>query len=153
MKPRIKLSATGKGLSGIKKVLAEADGLSAEIGILGSGNVRVGQTSNVEIGLIHEFGAPDAGIPERSFLRSTFDTRMPELKRLSNTLAKNVYDEGSASDALGLMGAFLSAEVKKTIVNHIPPPLAQATIDRKGSSTPLVDTGQLINSITWVVRK
>lgn len=37
--------------------------------------VRVGvQGSRAEIATHHEFGAPAAGIPERSFMRSTFNT-------------------------------------------------------------------------------
>ena len=31
------------------------------------------------------------------------------------------------------------------------PPLAESTIRRKGSSNPLIDTGQLRSSITWQV--
>jgi len=33
------------------------------------------------------------------------------------------------------------------MANRIPPPLAQATIDAKKSSVPLIDTGQLRASI------
>ena len=53
--------------------------------------------------------------------------------------------------ALGLLGARMSADMKMTIKNRIPPPLQPETIRRKGSDVPLIDTGQLINSITWAV--
>ena len=46
------------------------------------------------------------------------------------------------------------AEIKMTqkIDSYIPPPLAEATINAKGSSQPLVDTGQLYGQISHEVR-
>jgi hypothetical protein len=41
--------------------------------------------------------------------------------------------------------------VQMRISQGIPPALAQATVDRKKSSVPLVDTGQLRSAITWQV--
>ncbi len=40
------------------------------------------EEQNVLIGLIHEFGAPRANIPERSFLRSTFEQEKREIKEI-----------------------------------------------------------------------
>ena len=37
------------------------------------------------------------------------------------------------------------------IASNIPPALAPETIERKGSSVALIDTGQLRSSITWQV--
>jgi hypothetical protein len=47
------------------------------------------------------------------------------------------------------------SNVKNNIVAGGDPafaPLAQSTIDRKGSESPLIDTAQLLNSITYVIR-
>ena len=52
-----------------------------------------------------------------------------------------------ALQAIGLLGEFVASAVKAKIRSNIPPKLKQATIDRKGSSIALIDTGRLINSI------
>jgi hypothetical protein len=41
--------------------------------------------------------------------------------------------------------------IKQRIANGIAPPNSPYTIARKGSSKPLIDTGQLRNSITYQV--
>jgi phage gpG-like protein len=111
----------------------------------------------VELAAIHEFGSPAAGIPERSFIRATINAKHDEIKKLLHGLAKQVVrGEITAERGLNLIGTYIAAEMKKTItqrktVGPEPQELKQATIDRKGSSTPLLDTAQLKNSITHVV--
>jgi hypothetical protein len=53
-------------------------------------------------------------------------------------------------DALGQQ---MVSDVNQTVRSGagVPPPLKPATIARKGSSRPLVDTGRLLSAITWVV--
>jgi hypothetical protein len=106
----------------------------------------------IELAAIHEFGV-EGRIPERSFIRRTFDEQKSRLEKLIGSLAARVI-KGSLTEAqaLELLGQWAAAEIKKTITTHdIPPPLAQETIDRKGSSKPLVDTGQLVGSISYSV--
>jgi hypothetical protein len=40
-------------------------------------------------------------------------------------------------------------DVRKAIRDLDSPPNAESTIKAKGSSNPLIDTGQMINSIRW----
>lgn len=106
----------------------------------------------VEIAACHEFGTDT--IPERSFIRSTFSQRVPdELVKMQAALAREVVTKGlDPEKALARLGAWGAAEVKKTITeDDIPPPLAASTIAAKGSTKPLVDTGQLKNSISYEV--
>lgn len=149
------------------ELLARAHGLArgfVKVGVLASKggdelhSTKGQQTSHditlIEIAAIHEFGSPKAGIPERSFIRSTFLVRrVNALNNMCAKLAKAVVTQGMKPErALGLLGSWAAAEVKSTITEiDIPPPLAQATIDAKGSSKPLVDTGQLKNAITYEV--
>lgn len=49
---------------------------------------------------------------------------------------------------LALSGEFLASKMVEEIQSGIPPALAQSTIDAKGSSTPLIDTGQMMGDIT-----
>lgn len=133
-----------------------ADEPKVAVGILAKDDAREnsGTITNVELGTIHEFGAPDAGIPERSFLRAGIDENKSELNTLTDKLLGQVLDgKESIPRALGLIGQKAVAVIKNRIAEGIEPPLKTKTINRKGSSKPLVDTGQLVNSITYEVRE
>lgn len=113
----------------------------------------------VELAAIHEFGAPGAGIPERSFIRSTF--KVHKTKELANMQAKLaqaiILKDMPVKQALGLLGTWATAQVKRTISGRLVRPqleeseAGRRTIARKGSSTTLVDTGRLINAISFEV--
>lgn len=110
--------------------------------------------SNVELATIHEFGAPSAGVPERSFIRSSFEKNRAAYEAALKTLMARVYsNELTIPKALRILGLKMSADMKKGITENagIPPPNAPSTIEKKGSSRPLVDTGRLVGSITSAV--
>lgn len=136
-----------------------------KVGIIGEkgGNETQDGITMVELGAIHELGAPKANIPERSFIRRTFNVKQKELGQTIGALLKQVNwrNPKSIEDALGKLGAWGAAQVKNTITEGpgltaagggFPgEPLKDRTIARKGSDRPLVDTGRLLNSITWKV--
>ena len=142
---------------GVLKRVSEMKRGTVRVGVMGDAGDENG-VSLAEIAAFHEFGT--STIPERSFLRSTFYGHAAEgLRMMCEKLSKAIV-EGKLDEprALGLLGTWAVAEVKKTIVNRQTTgpedqALAAATIAAKGSSLPLVDTGQLINSITYVVEK
>jgi phage gpG-like protein len=106
--------------------------------------------SNVEIASVHEFGA--GNVPQRSFIRSTVDKQERQVRDVQRRIGRGIV-RGTLNEekGLGLLGTFLVAEIQKSIQAGIPPELEAATSARKGSSTPLIDTGQLIQSIAWEV--
>ena len=55
--------------------------------------------------------------------------------------------------ALQRIGLWAQSEIQQRISDGIPPQNAPYTINKKGSSTPLVDTGQLRSSISFKVVK
>lgn len=126
------------------------------VGILSSEQHSEGMTV-LEIAIIHEFGAPGAGIPQRSFIRGTVELKRDEIDAMIVKLSRRLLTEGSIkrgetpADMLNILGAWLASEIKKYIADGIDPPLKPATIEAKGSSTPLIDTGRLLNAITWEV--
>jgi len=111
-----------------------------------------GGPSNLDVALLNEFGT--STIPERSFIRSTFDEQRPRIEAALRKLGQLAMRQGSKHDALLVAyGQFLVGLIRKKITDGVPPPNAQSTIDRKGSSKPLVDTGQLRKAITsWVTK-
>jgi hypothetical protein len=122
------------------------------VGIMGTEQREDGKIKNWELGTIHEFGTEK--IPARSFLRSTYKEHLSEMRAIIKKLHHKVlHEKMKKGDALALIGEKFTALVKAKITAHIPPPNEPATIARKGSSTPLVDTGQLLNSIRYEVRE
>ncbi len=91
-------------------------------------------------------------IPERSYLRATFDQQQGDLGQVLEHLAGLVVKGSITGEAaLGRAGAWFVGKIQATISAGIDPPLGEQTIKRKGSSTPLIDTGRLWQSITWRV--
>ncbi len=149
-------------LSALENIVRQLGGQHvARIGILGSdaGAKHEGtDLTNAEIGVIQEFGSQSRNIPPRSFLRMPIEVRgatiMQQLgKRRTRDKIESgdivgVYrDLGLAGEAV-VQGAFASAGFGRWPAN------APSTVVAKGSSAPLIDTGQLRRAITSdVVRK
>ena len=139
------------------------------------------QATNVQVAATQELGWPEKNIPRRSFLRDTVDANQVIYGLLiSKLLARMVKSKGkfTADQALNLLGARVSADARRRIRAGIAPDLAASTIlwrarqnkgvatklrrgrkkgkslqELAGSFTPLINTGTLMNSITWLVRK
>ncbi len=101
--------------------------------------------SNAEVAAWNHFGTDK--IPARPFL----DVAIVKNKRAVSDAAEEVLaGGGSVSQAVDAMGAMAAGRVQQYIAEtYIPPPNSPRTIARKGSSHPLIDTGQLRQSITW----
>lgn len=102
-----------------------------------------------EIAAIHEFGYEEGGIPRRSFINDWADENEAKHKAQLETMAKAIVAGKVASVEQGLarLGSLYAGEVQKRIADGIEPPLSESTVKRKGSSTPLIDTGQLRASV------
>lgn len=113
-----------------------------------------------QIATIHEFGKEihqpkmrrTIVIPERSFLRKTVDLYREAIARRQVLLTQGyVLGKLELKSSLELLGQYVVGLVKQRIANGIAPPNRPYTIAKKGSSKPLIDTGQLRNSITYKV--
>lgn len=131
-------------------------GLSVSVGIQGADADEVdfwhGELTNAVLGAIHEFGR--GRVPERSFLRSTFDDNRSEYQRELDRIGGEFFDDGRIKGELMILGEEFRGDVVRTIQAGIPPGLQpQSLVDRPGSgTTPLWATGQLVNSITSDVK-
>ncbi|HVJ26384.1 MAG TPA: hypothetical protein VM493_02545 [Vicinamibacterales bacterium] len=106
-----------------------------------------------DVAIIHEFGAPSAGIPERSFIRAWADESKARHDEEMAKMAKLVIaGKMDLETALARLGLRRQAEVQKRIADGIPPPNSPKTIEAKGSSKPLVDTGQLRSAISHEIK-
>lgn len=133
------------GFKEIMRRFNSLDGWGTSVGVHEDAGPRGEEIGNVQLALIHEFGA--ARIPERSFERRTFDANLEDYVKMFAVGADDVMDGASPGAVVGKIGEKSVADTVETIREGIPPPNAASTVARKGSSTPLIDTGQLVQSI------
>lgn len=89
-------------------------------------------------------------IPERSFLRAGYDENEQRIARQTERALSRVLDgKMSVDKMLDAYGEQFAAAIKLYMRNLSEPPNHPYTIDQKGSSNPLIDTGGLLESITW----
>lgn len=117
----------------------------------GSGNYEDGAPIAV-IGAVQEFGSADGRVPERSFLRVPIRQNQDNIKKAFRSLTGAVTrGEITAFQMLDQIGARAAGYCQQAIEAGIEPVNADATIKRKGSSTPLINHGTLKGAITHVV--
>ena len=111
---------------------------------------KVSSVTVAQVAGYNEFGTKTKsgarGIPSRPFIRGT----LKDNKKTIATAASRIlfHDTNSFHDKMGL---FLVSLVRKKIRDGISPENSLKTVRQKGSSTPLIDTGQLIGSLTYEV--
>jgi len=153
---RNRVTDTDRGLA---RVAARLRPFRVRVGILSDApkDAQDGEASGqtlLEVAAVHEFGAPAAGIPQRSFIRGTVDEKEGEIVAAQAALARRIVQGKVDGPTAGAqLGAKVKGFVQQRIAQGIEPALAPETVERKGSSKQLVDTGQLRSSITFVVEE
>lgn len=116
--------------------------------------------NNAEIGYWMEFGAPAANIPARPFLIPGVQAVRPQVNDRMRKAAQAALMGDLAGVERQLTGAGTTAasSVKNLINDGIAPELSARTLAARRArgvtrTKPLVDTAQLRNSITYVIRK
>jgi hypothetical protein len=93
-------------------------------------------------------------IPERSFIRSGFDESLPKIEKRASQLVKQVLSmEISPGLCFDLLGEYIVGQIKDYMTNLDSPPNSTLTKNMKGSSSPLIDSGRLRQSISYKVVK
>lgn len=138
----------------LERVARAARGTELRVGILDKGNDAAkggdGQTV-ADVATRNEFGL---GVPERSFIRGWYDEALEQNRADWTKLHRQaIRGDISEAQAMGRLGVKFVGDIQKRIVAGIEPANAASTIKAKGSSTPLVDTGQLKSSVTFEVLK
>lgn len=147
-----KFKDTDNGYNDLVKRLFAGDKPTVAVGIFEKeGAATTGDgTTIIEVATWQEFGTEE--IPERSFLRAWFDENIDKAgEALRRLMVSVVQGKRTKEQALELFGAWLQGQIQARISAGISPPNAESTIAKKGSSTPLIDKGQLRSSITFKV--
>lgn len=91
-------------------------------------------------------------IPERSFVRSTFDEKQKKWELKFEFLIGVMIDlQMTAEEVLDALGIEASGDVQRKMTDLQTPPNAPITVANKGSSNPLIDTGRMRQAVTWRV--
>jgi hypothetical protein len=130
------------------------------VGIPQSKNSRKGgKIGNAALLYIHTNGSPAQGIPKRPVIEPAINAsgNKEPIKLELEAAAKAIMRDGNAALAflhLNLAGklGMNAAKVWFFDPRNMWPPNTPATIARKKSSQPLIDTGALRQALTYVVR-
>jgi hypothetical protein len=134
--------------------------------------------NNAELAYINEHGCPATHIPPRPFLKSAIAGIAGEIDQSLRRAAEYAMQGRPEAVEKSFMALGLLAQdaARKKINEGVPPPLSERTLQtraargRKGAkkelkrrgegmlpsiefAKPLIDTGQLRNAITFVIRK
>lgn len=92
-------------------------------------------------------------VPERSFIRSTFDEKEQEWSEFFVVLVTEAIFNGTeAKLVLDKMGAKIASDIQNKMTELKDPPKKNSTLAAApGKTNPLIKTGRLRQSVTWKV--
>lgn len=145
---------TSRGLS-FNQLASNAHKLAAKainVGVLRTAGKEKDGTDLVAVAAYNEFGTKN--IPARPFLRIASDKNKAKWERLMAGVANRVVvNQMGIDQARNLLGNQAVGDVQKVIGNRgLLKPNNPATVKKKGSDAPLIDTGNLRQSISFEVK-
>lgn len=149
MAVKIRETVTAEGKK-FEKMLKELGKLEVRIGI------QQGETSDegvdlVDIAMFNELGT--VHIPSRPFLRDSVDAHTDQINAFLRSMSTEILKGGSAENVLKKIGVFQKGLIQEEITKGDFAPNSEATIKRKGSDTPLIDTGRMRQSVNYVIKE
>jgi hypothetical protein len=168
LRPHISIEEKGENVyKKLRTELKQLDGAFVKVGFPEGGKVGSpgkrkkdakpysDMSEIAQIAAWNEFGVPGKNkewqIPPRPFFRSAVDGGREALKGFKEKVY-NLFVLGrlSPAQALDELGLWMQARLRTSIRNGDWPANAPSTIKAKGSSKPLIDTAQMLNSVTWI---
>lgn len=93
-------------------------------------------------------------IPERSFLRAGFDDNQEAIREKAQKVLADVAAGKTTERGLcQAVGMVMASKIKDYARDLQSPENHPFTVEQKGSSNPLVSTGDMIGGITWRIAK
>ena len=128
------------------------DGVQVTVGLQGQGGAPGGEddATLVRIGRAHELGL---GVPQRPFLRTALSRGRTKWTRMLRAPVRALANDRPtlANQLLRALGVTMVGDTQRTIVSGPWTPNAPETIERKKSARPLIDSGQMRQSIRATV--
>lgn len=135
---------------GFKKIIDNLEKLSRTELVVGifEGSLNRNGEEIAPYAIRNEFGY---GVPQRSFMRSTYDDKNGWKKGVEEVYDK-VIEGNNVESAVGILGEIVTNDIKQKISDNIPPPNSPETINKKGSSRTLIDTGAMRQAVKPIIR-
>ena len=108
-------------------------------------------TDMCDIAMWNELGTERA--PSRPFLRMSVDENEGKIKNFLKSKKADLVQGASAEQVLKEIGIFQKDLIQEKITNGDFEENARATIEKKGSSKPLIDTGRMRQSVNYVIKE
>jgi hypothetical protein len=108
-----------------------------------------GKLAIVEYATLNEFGTDM--IPSRPFMRQGSRNAEDLIYRRMASKAKLLGNKYTFRELLEISGLIMQKEIRKAIRDIKTPPNSPTTIQNKGSSNPLIDTGRMRQSVSFVI--
>lgn len=129
--------------------MAEFDVPGLTVGIHeGSAKPAEGDINMATLGAIQHFG--NDRIPARPWLDAGFDSGVQEYQSIIEDAVEAGEDLEAAMSRVGVVAV---GKIQQFITQLKSPPNAEATVKRKKSSNPLIDTGAMRSSVSFQVQK
>lgn len=138
-----------KGGAGLERALKQLDAKlrgkqSVKVGFLADATYPDG-TSVALVAATQNFGSPSRGIPPRPFFSNVIRDKSASWGSSLIAILRNQRYDVPAS--LALLGEGIAGQIRTSIQELNEPPLADATVARKGFAKPLIDDSIMINSV------
>lgn len=142
-----------KGYRRIMKEIRQMDDAYVKIGYLADSEKHKNSNATVaEVAIAMEYGVPDKNIPARPFFSTSFDKHREKYEKKIRQYVNLIYaGRMNVRRSLSLLGAEAKGDVQKNIREGRWEPLSERTIAKKGSSQPLIDTGQMRASVQYEI--
>lgn len=147
---RIVKDLDGKFLDKLRRELDHAD--VVKVGFPSGGKKEPDGTPIALVAATLNYGSDKMNIPERPFLTDAVTKNKSKYAKLNKmNLLRVLSGKIKLRQCLEMLGVVAVGDVQSEIRNGSFTPLAPETIKRKGSSKPLIDTGNMMQSVTYVV--
>lgn len=118
------------------------------VGIHEDAGQHDGGISNARLGAVLHYGTIDGDIPSRPWLDVGVASGNKEYVSI---ITNGIQDELPPEQILNQLGVIAVSNAQIYMTQLKTPPNAPSTIEQKGSSNPLIDTGVLRSSITYKI--
>ena len=124
-----------------------ASATAVEVGVLGADAAKE-ESEGVTVADVARWAEFGIGQPQRRWLGGWIDENQAALlERVRIESRAVIAGDRTKPEALARLGLWIQGGIQQRIANGIEPPNAESTVERKGSSTPLIDKGQFRSSI------
>ncbi len=158
------VTATVQNLSALHKAMRKLEKTVVEVGVPEEKTERKNEAerkeaemNNATLAYIHEHGSPDANIPARPFLTPGIKKAQPQIVKFLKEAGQAALagKESGVTTAYNKAGLTAQNSVRAVFTDNDWPQVSDARQKEKGEgkTNPLIETGQLRKSITYVVGK